>query len=294
MDGIKKRLDRFWDERFGLEYRSDVRTKKVIRTPDGTILCEIIHSQKLEDWYKSPEGIARYNKPSCFFCERHDQFNRIDVIETFGHLDIFFNLKFVAPCHFLITSGEHRENVSFEDMLALQGFADATGLSVFGNFRDSGASYPAHVHYQSLDVEFPLVHLPLMRETFYRDIKVARLHYPVAAFAFTPIRAGGDITIAKLVSLLPLPFNSLFWRREVFVVPRIKSVPSNTRGFKFAAAEVMGTIFCRTRELFDFFDYDNVMTALCDVCRSGHAADIYEIAIQKILSTIYEEETWTI
>lgn len=267
MDRLKERLDQAWEKRFGRDFRADVRATKTMFSPDGRKLCEVVHSRSLEEWYQSPRGKARYDKPRCFFCEKHDEFLLLETVMRLSHLGIYFNKKFVAPCHFLISPyAEHREAPNEDDIAVLQMLAARTRLSIFGNMRDSGASYPEHVHYQSLDIVFPITARPEEETIFNSPFRLARLNYPVAAYRLSPVPRRLSGPVAKVLTRLQRPYNPLFFGGDVFVVPRVKSVPSNTGGFKFAAAEVFGCVFTRSREFYDLLTCDLMLAAMQDVC----------------------------
>jgi len=267
MDRLRKELDQAWEKRFGRDFRADVRATKTLFSPDGRKLCEVVHSRRLEEWYKSPQGKARYDKPKCFFCEKHDEFLLLETVMRLSHLGIYFNKKFVAPCHFLISPyAEHREAPNEDDIAVLQMLAAKTRLSIFGNMRDSGASYPEHVHYQSLDVAFPIAARPEEEVLFEAPFRLSRLDYAVAAYRLSPVLRCFSGFVAKVLARLQRPYNPLFFGGDAFVVPRVKSVPFNTGGVKFASAEVFGIVFARSRDFYDSLTCDLMLAAMQDVC----------------------------
>jgi hypothetical protein len=275
-----------WNERFLREFEADERQIKVLISPQAEESFRVIHSKKLEQWYFSPEGQKRYNIPKCFFCEEHDEYQVLEAVVQFAHLRVYYNIKFAARCHFLIAPfSEHREYPNQNDVTSLLKLALLSGLSIFGNFRDSGAGYPQHVHYQSLEIVFPIAERAV-ENIFSTDyIRVARIDYPVAAFRLSSVTKEGIELIAKAVPVLPHPYNLLFYGENIFLIPRTKSVPFNTGGFKFAAAEVCGVVFTRTREIYNCLDYQMMLTALKDVCipHGGREAERFEERLIEIL-----------
>lgn len=278
MDQIRAQLLHAWNARFLRDFQADERLTKTLVSPQGKELCRVMHSRKLEEWYNSPQGKARYRKPKCFFCERHDEYWCLDTVLRLGHLGVYFNIKFVAPCHYLISPlSEHRELMDERDVAMLQDLAIRSGLSIFGNFRDSGASYPEHVHYQSLDLMFPLTSTWGEEILSNGTLRLARMDYPVAAFRISPVGEDSEGTlVGRILTRLPRPYNPLFYSRNTFVIPRVKSVPANTNGFKFASAEVYGCVFTRSRETYDSFSYESMLAALEEVCLPAGSARALE------------------
>jgi len=270
MNDIKTRLHQAWKRKFARLFEADERETKTLSSPQGQALCQVTYSKRLEQWYRSSVRKARYEKPECFFCEKHDEYALLETVTQFHHLGIYFNAKYVAPCHFLISPGsEHREYPNERDVVALSELAGCTGLSILGNFRDSGASYPRHVHYQSLGLEFPMAGTP-EEEIFVSDsIRLARMDYPVVALCVCPRGTKGLKLAGVVVPKVPHPHNLLFYGDNIFIIPRAKSIPFNTKGFKFGAAEVCGHVFARTREMYEMMDYDLTLAALQDVCVPG-------------------------
>lgn len=283
MQTIREVLQKRWDEEFGKEYEQNVQEQKILLMPDGEVLCEVIFSKKLEEWYESDKGKARYSKPECFFCELHDEYHELREVAQWKHFKIYFNLKFVAPCHFLIAPNEHREYPSFEDIIALQGLARESGLVIIGNFRDSGASFPQHVHYQSLLTDFCVTKKKKIGLGKVNDICIERLNYPTAIYRLSPrldrkeapgFRISQDREdIARIICRAKKPYNLLFDSQNTFVTPRKKSVPYNTNGFKFATAEVFGKVYCRSRSFYDSLDTTLMLDALKDVCTETQSVE---------------------
>lgn len=281
-----------WNRRFGKVFDEDWRKTKVIPSPDGRGFFRVVYSQKLEEWYLSPKGKARYDKPDCFFCEKADEYHQIDCMATFEHLEVFFNIKFVMRNHLLIAPIEHREQPTVADVVVLSQLAQNSGLSVFGNFQNSGASYPKHVHYQSLETEFPIVSRPGRSVYADQEFQVETLDYPVLAFRFLPqkdwtldlLKHAGRIMVSQAGT-----FNLIFYGQDIYLVPRVGSVPANMGSFKFAAAEVCGSIFVRERNLYDVLDGEMILVALKDVClpTGGLEAQHYEA---RLVAKLKEEK----
>jgi ATP adenylyltransferase/5',5'''-P-1,P-4-tetraphosphate phosphorylase II len=251
-----------WNRRFGEVFDEDQRETKIVLSPDGRGFFRVMYSRKLEEWYSSSRGQARYKKPKCFFCDKFDEYHEVGCIKVIGHLEVFFNIKFVMRNHLLIAPIEHREQLIMADVLTLQQLAMLSGLSIFGNLRNSGASYPEHIHYQTLETEFPIVSRP--GNLVYEDgeVKLEVLDYPILVFRFSSSvnRASAAITLRSGT------FNIMLYGKDIYLIPRTKSIPANTNGFKFAAPEVCGSIFVRERQLFDTIDGEMVLAALRDVC----------------------------
>jgi len=271
-----------WDRKFGDDFRADQREVKVLTSSAGQRLCQVAYSRKLEEWYLSPAGKARYEKAKCFFCEGHDEYKNLLTIARFDHFGIYHNIKFVGKCHFLVAPfSEHREYPNKSDITVLRKLALSSDLSILGNFRNSGASYPQHIHYQSLEAVFPIIERPVENVFSTDSVSVARINYPILAFSLSSVSKGGIESIAQTISVLQCPINLLFHAGTVFLVPRTKSIPSNTQGFKFAAAEVFGLVFTRTREMYNSLDHGMMLTALLDVCLPSHsrAAESFQEAL---------------
>lgn len=276
MSEIRDVLRTQWFEEFGKEYKGDAQEQKTLLMPDGEVLCEVIFSKKLEEWYESDKGKARYGKPECFFCDLHDEFRELREVAQWKHLRIYCNLKFVAPCHFLIAPQEHREYSNAEDIIALQEFACESSLVIIGNFRDSGASFPRHVHYQCLDTNFCVAEKKKIGLGSVHDICIERLNYPTAIYRLSPRLdrsqfPGFSVSqdredVARIICRAKKPYNLLVDSRNTFITPRKKSVPCNTGGFKFAAAEVFGKVYCRSRSFYDSLNTTLMLNALKDVC----------------------------
>jgi hypothetical protein len=253
-----------WDERFGKDFKNDKRESKFLPFLTGDKSFSIFYSKKLEEWYLSEKGKKRYEQPGCFFCGG-DELEVVLELE-FNHLKFCYNPKFADKYHFIIFPQEHREFPNEKDIITLQEAALLTGLSIFGNLRNSGASYPQHIHYQSLDVIFPISNVTA-EDIFCNDtVKVFRLNYPVAAFKLCTSGKKGLALIAHTVASISSPYNLLFYQNDLFIIPRTKSIPLNTGGFKFAAAEVCGCVFTRTKKMYESLNYSKIQAALRDVC----------------------------
>jgi len=202
----------------------------------------------------------------------------------FEHIGVFYNLKSVARYHFLMAPNEHREDPAPEDITTLQRLAQLSGWSIIGNLNNSGASYPSHVHYQSLDLKFPIVRFSKQVIVNTHSVTISKIDYLVAAYCFTANDKQGLYNIARIIPQLPQPFNLMFWDNHIYLIPRTKSVPSNTNGFKFATAEVCGTIFVRSEEQFEMFDLVTTIDALKNVGLDFHGqpAKDFEQQIIKI------------
>lgn len=274
-------LKQAWSQKLSEEFDKDQRETKIVQSPDGRGFFRVVYSKKLEEWYLSPEGKARYDKPFCFFCEEHDEYHKRNETKIIEHLKIFFNRKFVMRNHWLVSPIEHRSEPKISDFAVLQRIAEISGLIIFGNLRDSGASYPIHVHYQTLETEFPAISLPgeLIYENKYLGLE--KLRYPELVFRFSCEQNRTKTTIDHIgLAAISQPgsFNPIFYGKDIYLVPRTKSVPTNTGGFKFAAAEACGSFFVRTKKLFDIMDGKFILSALDDVCLpvDGIAAKLYE------------------
>ena len=255
-----------WNKRFCAAFTNDIREEKIISFSSNMPSFKIVYSRQLEEWQQNPLRKS-YTAPSCFFCKGHDEYHYLEEVARFAHLRIWYMVKFAAPCHFLIGDPtDHREDVSKNDVLVLQEMAKETGLSFFGNFRDSGASYPQHIHYQSLEIVFPIIRSSVETCFVVNEVEITKLRYPILAFRLSSRTDNGIRVIAQAIPELPKPYNLLFCGNEIFIVPRTKSVPSNTGGFKFAAAEVAGCIFARSKESYDFFNCQTIIDALNEVC----------------------------
>lgn len=288
MEKLKKILFFAWNRKFGQDYRKDKRKIKNFYSSNSNLLFQVIYSLALENWYKSPAGQKRYDKPKCFFCDRHDEFNLVRVLVKFKHLHFVFNLKFVDKHHFLIFPRRHDEFPSKKDIEILWHIAKKTGLSIMGNFRDSGAGYPSHVHYQSLDTDFPITE---RRKTAFLKkgiLEISLVDYPVFEF-FLKINSKKEAkVVSELVSKLPCPYNPLICSDGIYICPRTRSVPSNIGGFKFAASEVFGKVYCRSMKLFNLLSRKNMEGALLSVCipKESKEAESYKRNIENLIKEV--------
>lgn len=260
-------LRNHWLRLYGELWRGDERQVKTLTVPAVDALFHVVHSVQLQSWYDSPAGKQRYSAPKCFFCDKHDEYNQLITVCSFGHLVVYQCVKFCEPAHYLIAPEEHREQIAIPDVRLLEKLSATAQLSVFANLRGSGASYPAHLHFQSLDVEFPATRSERSRVVYaHNGVKLEILDYPVLLLRFAADSDNGWELAAKLMCRIASPFNPLWWRGSIYIIPRTKSVPFNTAGNKFAAAEVFGRIYCRNRHFYDALDSETVLGALLDVC----------------------------
>jgi hypothetical protein len=286
-----------WLAIYGDLWSADARETKVVSSSGGDLSFHVIHSAQLQGWYDSPAGRKRYSTPKCFFCDRHDEYNQLTAVCNFEHLVIYQSIKFCGPAHYLIAPEEHREQISAPDVRTLERLSATTRLSVFGNLRGSGASYPAHLHFQSLDAEFPAAGRNLSRVIFSQGgVRLTMLEYPVLLLRFDAESERDWLLVDRLIARIPGTFNPLWWRKSIYVIPRAKSIPFNTWGNKFAAAEVFGRIYCRSRQFFDALDFQTVLDALLDVCIPAEGAvgrrfiDEMECAAAKVSDEIQDSQ----
>ena len=242
-------LKRKWGKKFGIEFDGDGRETRILPLSDDPShdlgFARVIYSEKLEKWYESPECEKRYEKPACFFCDEHDEYHRITRAKKLGHMNIFPNLKFAMRNHYLIAPNEHRDVPSFSDIVLLERLAEISGLTIFGNLsKESGASFPIHVHYQTLETEFPIISRPFMAFERGDGFVVDKIiGYPALIFRFSPIGRKGR-------SWAKSPIQAAVVGKDIYFIPRTKAIPALANGFKFAAAEVCGEIHARNRENF--------------------------------------------
>jgi hypothetical protein len=259
-------LSNSWRQRFGHKYTNSRRDGKILQDPSSGLYFEAEYLESLAEWYESPAGKKRYSDPECFFCNEHDAYRKLETVWQSGHLRVYQNAKFCRENHFLIAPyDEHREQATIADIEVLYNLAQASGLSIFGNFRDAGASYPDHVHFQSLRIEFPLVHRSYTVIGRNEHATMSLIDYPVLAVSLEPNDQLGVKTAAQIFCGLAIAANIVLDQKRVIILPRQKSVPSNTNGFKFAAAEMAGTIFCRQRDFFDRLDFNLTLVAIKEV-----------------------------
>ncbi|MFZ2970705.1 MAG: hypothetical protein WA063_06150 [Minisyncoccia bacterium] len=278
-----------WNERFGLSFANDYREEKKITFSGNENVFRVIYSEHLEEYQRHPTR-KQYELPDCFMCEGHDENYVFEEVAKIDHLRIWFSIKYATPCHYLIYDPEdHREKITEKDIVVLNELAKETGLSIFGNLRDSGASFPRHIHFQSLEVVFPLAGSPVKDSLKMNGIEIAKLDYPVSAFRLSSIEDSGIKVIARAISKLTMPYNPLFYGRDIFLVPRTRSVPSNANGFKFAAAEVAGIIFARSRKIYDLFDQKIMTDALNEVCLPQEKKNAKKFE-NRLIESISEEE----
>lgn len=285
MTEIKDLLERKWKKRFGSEFRTLETKKKKIAFPESGVDFSVVYLEHLEKYKKYPTE-NRSGEPECFMCKNEDEYNRSEGTAKFGHLNIWLSLKFAAPCHYLIFDpSDHREEPNEKDIIALHELAKATGLSIFGNYRSSGAGFPQHAHYQSLEIVFPIARSKEIYAFTESGIKAEKLRYPITAFRLTWEKASSIGSIAKIIPELPKPYNLMFFGDEIYLVPRIKSTPSNAKSFKFGAAEVLGHVFSRSEEIYDFFDRPTLKTSLENVClKTGSwIARLFEEKLKELL-----------
>ena len=285
MNELAVSLWKKWNDKYGAEFFSDFRREKKIKFPGFEVAFSIIYSKHIESWQKHPAR-TNYSSDKCFFCEGRDESHNLEEVLRVSHLRAWQSLKYAEPCHFLISDPtSHRENITTDDVIILHKLAKESGLSIFGNFRGSGASFPWHFHYQSLGTIFPIAMAGFENSQVINRVDVAKLRYPVAAYRFYPIGEEGRRTVAEVISNLPGAYNPLFFGAEIFIVPRIKSVPSNTNGFKFAASEIFGRIYARSKKAYMDFNRKIVNSALNEVCIEveGLQTKIFERKLHELL-----------
>lgn len=291
MDIVGIYLRTEWMKKFGSVYLADQRQTKTLCLPNGEKLCDVTYSPQLEQWYQSDQGKARYAQPECFFCEGHDQFQRLEKIVESDHLKIYFNVKFVTPFHFLVAPTDCREHPTPEDILALQKLAINADLAIIGNFRDSGAGYPKHVHYQTLSLVFPItgINRDCIESSYSLELEKVRSQNLVFRFHCNSENTRKRRMVAWVCAKAPKPLNLLFCKHDIYLAPRTKSVPFNTNGFKFAAAEVFGHVFVRTRKMFDDLNSATMIDALNDVClvAESNLAKDYESRLLECVKEAY-------
>jgi len=286
MKSIVDVLKNGWNERHKKDFYEDSRKSKILFSPSGQKLFEVEYSSKLEKFYFNKFGKERYNKPVCFFCDKNDEYHYLEQVARFKHLGIFFNIKSVGVFHFLISPWEHRELPTQDDIAALRQLSSTfSGLSILGNLKDSGAGYPIHIHYQTLFLKFLSVDFPCASFFSNEFLQVEIVEYPELIFKFSAARNNCDNVMNKVISRFPPPYNPLFYNGNIFILPRTKSVPCNTDGAKFAAAEVYGHVIARNLKMYNDMNYLKMLSALDDVClpKLGEKAKKYKEAVLKIL-----------
>lgn len=288
MDNLFKHLRQEWYKKFGSAWSNDRREIRLEWLEGERWFFRVSHSSAFEQWNSNPLRKS-YEAPGCFFCARHDEYHVLEKVVYFGGLNVFYNAKFVAPCHYLMFPDEHRQDPSAQDVISLSGFSQEAVLAVFGNLKDAGASYARHVHYQPIDDQ-PLpgeefkISPPASRdkaEEFLaaksilpikamsdveifsaNDISLRRVDWPIAAYFFEYGGERGCCLAAAAVIRAGKPFNLMFSGQRVYLIPRVKSFSELADGFKIATAEVCGCFFTRKREHFGMIDGQLAVRAL--------------------------------
>lgn len=310
MENLFDQLRREWQARFGLAWKNDRREIRLEGAKDKRWFFRVSHSTAFEQWNNNPLRKS-YEAPGCFFCALHDEYHALEMVDRFGSLGIFYNVKFVAPCHYLMFPSQHREDPSAEDIISLSSFSQKAVLAVFGNLKDAGASYPRHVHYQPISEE-PLsddkvVFSPLIVPAEIKKILVEPSILPIKAMADTEIFSAGNLSLRRVdwpiaayffeyggekarclaaaaIIRAAKPFNLMFSGQRIYLIPRTKSFSELAAGFKIATAEVCGCFFTRKREHFEKIDGSLAVMALQETAVpsfSQDAADYEKKLIQK-------------
>lgn len=291
MKRLREKLSSVWRAEFGEAYDNDVRERKDILLPSGMKFFEVIKSSSLGGYYSSDRGRNRYSKNTCYFCNRRDSMGADEIIAPYYHLRLALNVKFADVDHFLVFPLRHSEDPTEQDIRRLSQLSIKTGLSIIGNFRDSGASYPAHVHFQTLNTIFPVENMPGLKTWQTSGVRYHEYFFPVWQFYLSYYNKRSLDIVSRTITRLPKPFNLLFSGHNIYVCPRKKSIPFNTNGAKFASAEVFGRAYSRSQEFFDLMDYETVMSALCDVCLlpQCNEAKEYGELVKKIIKEVRDE-----
>jgi hypothetical protein len=284
MRDISDFLREEWNKRHGEEWNNDERLVRVERVPGRKYFFRVTHSSSLEAWTNNPTR-KRYQGAGCFFCEEHDQYHYLEKVMDYQEICLYHNAKFVAPCHFLACPVEHRQYPTPQDFISLTSLAVDSGLTIFGNLKDSGASYPRHIHYQPISDEVPpgdedtkeafkdsvappsVLPIKAMdaRRIFHSGgLSLFVVDWPLAVYFWEYEGERAQVIAAAAASRTPQPFNPMFAGNRIYVVGRKSSHSPSLDGFKVAAAEAYGCFFCRKRSQWDELSLPAIMKALTE------------------------------
>ncbi len=278
-------LREIWFRKFGQDWLNDFRMTKRVYFLDKPWFMNGIYSKSFHDWSRNNlRGV--YQEPGCFICAEHDEFHVLEKVTDIGNIDVYYNVKFVAPCHFLACPKEHRENPTGEDIINLSCFSEDNDLAVFCNLKDSGASYPRHVHYQPLSDEgeetmnssvlplirspestiLPVKTMPFSKVFSVRDVTLNVVDWPIATYFWEFEGERGRAIASVAASLAPKPYNLMISGRRIYVFGRKASRSKSLGDFKVATAEVCGCFFCREREQFNDLTSERILIGFSETC----------------------------
>lgn len=297
-----------WFKKFGDSWLNDQRLIRLIDVSGKPWFMRLVYSKSFFDWSHN-ESRCVYEEPGCFVCAKHDKYHTLKKIDETGNIEVYYNVKFVAPCHFLACPQEHRDDPTGEDIFNLTVFSERNNLIVFGNLRDSGASYPRHVHYQPLSDEVPdddkvtkefvasnlgnLGSIPeptilpvkvMPHKEIYkvRDVTLNVVDWPVATYFWEFEGERGRAIASAAASFAPKPYNLMISGRRIYVFGRKTSRSSSLGNFKVATAEVCGCFFCREKEQYAQFTQEAILAGFADTCLvSEEERSIFEMNLIK-------------
>lgn len=268
-----------WNRKYSPKIRLDERETRTVTSLDGKHRFDFVYSRQLGKWYRQNIGKEWDDSDACYFCSIEEQ----DLLVKVRNLWVIQQYKNVERGHFLLVGEEHREFPNWSDLSTLLEISSQGGFSLFGNFRDSGASYPIHAHYQCIFVRLPIVDTEA--EEIFEDsnLTFGRLDYFVPAWVYVPKNDIGQEKICRAVAQIDKPYNPLAYGRKLYIFLRTQSVPPSLK-FKFGGAEIAGRIYFREKSLFDKLDFDTTAQAIREVCCGESETKTFErVMLDKLL-----------
>jgi len=170
----------------------------------------------------------------------------------------------------LLAAAQHREELRQDDVQSAFAFAlEFPDYLVYHNMRHTGATQPAHLHFQAVlrDEPLPIEAAPRKVWCSLDGAVVAWVEdYPAYSLAITGEQAP-DVACAVLQALRPSPFNLVMSKGEIVIVPRTVEQPSGFAS-KFGALEMAGWTVFVEEQAYQRLQYDEIQHAIaeCGLC----------------------------
>ena len=169
--------------------------------------------------------------------------------------------------HILLVYREHRANLKPRDLFDGFAFAQETGYRLLLNLQGSGASLPAHLHWQGLRSDFPIFRPQFIGRCILSEVGLAvnALSKPWGGYRVEADNQEQRMRVAQSLAAWEGPFNLVLTSSVVYVLPRVREYASQFPSFKFGAAEVAGTMFAQNRSMFESVDDASFAQAVHEV-----------------------------
>jgi len=282
---LQKRIVELWDSEFREgDNWFESETKEVL-SDDEKFKFLIVFNRLKGHYYKTGRAKIDLGKPdgdSPFIKEIENRENYV----SHGHFVIRPTLTPLFRGHMILIADEIRPGIRAEDLVDLLYISSHTDCSVSVNLKGSGATIPTHFHAQSILSKFPI----LSQETgaSYRLIKsngdlcAYRVLYPAYGVRICTNDRGSIENLGTTLESLQqdVPFNMLFYGRDVFVYPRAKELPSCFESWTMGGQEMNGLFCTRNMDMFNTLDCQTCEDALREVTYSDQK---HQIEFEKVI-----------